>query len=110
MATINVSEEDCWIVARWAFRAVLGPTIEELADTNDKKVILQALALDGLHFPLIDPVQAQRIALALVKAAEQVRSSLLEADPATLELRDVEFIDYLSAIESSLHKHYDESS
>ena len=105
MAVINVSEKEPWIVGRWAFRAVLEPTIDALADDNDKEVVVRALALDGLHFSLIDPTQARRIASTLSKVAEKVRTSLIEADPATLQPGDVEFIDYLNRLESSLHEY-----
>lgn len=106
MAVIKVSTEDSWIVGRWAFRTILRPTIEALTEDMDKEVIKRALALDGLHLPLIDQMQARRIALTMEKVTRGLRKSLIEADPTTLQPIDLEFIEYLSAIESSLRRHY----
>jgi hypothetical protein len=106
MAAINISDEDCWIVGRWAFRTILKPTMAALPDDKDKEIIERALALDGLHLPLIDQVQARRIAFALAKVAEEMRVSLSESDPTTLEPIYLELIEYLRAIQSSIGVHY----
>jgi len=39
---------------------------------SDRYTLVQAIALDGLHFPLLPPDEGRRIAIAVRTAAEQL--------------------------------------
>lgn len=61
--------DDIWRVARWAFSLILCEAIANSEDDREICVIFeQARALDGLHFHLLEPLQARaarRILLAV---------------------------------------------
>jgi hypothetical protein len=52
---------------------------ERLKRPDDREVIATAEALNGLFFDQLDPGQAHRVALAMRRAAETLRSGLLGA-------------------------------
>lgn len=73
MAVIAVPYEPV-ILARWAFRAPLERLAAE-ADERDRYAVREALAVDGLHFDLLDTDQATRLAQRLAKVADDLRAS-----------------------------------
>ena len=82
-----------WKVASWAFRDLAARAGELLAE-HDHEVLVSAEALNGLHFGLLDPQQAMRVAGALERAALQLRVEYQAApDP-----RDREFADALAEL------------
>lgn len=102
MAVVSIHECDPWVVARWAFRLLLERTAERLDADLDRHACEQAVALDGVHFDLLSADQAARVALAMARAAAELREELLKSvgDP-----RDVEFAESLSLLIVSL-RHY----
>jgi len=67
------AEHEPWMVARWAFRGYLEHVLAEVS--RDKELtfaIEEALALDGLHLPLLDPAVVRRLMPTLVRVAEEV--------------------------------------
>ncbi len=100
MAAISIPHSDPWVVARWAFRRLLERAAERLHDPADVQALEQAIALDGLHFDLLDQAQASRLAVALEVASDQLREELSGAhdDP-----RDIEFAEALALLEMRLH-------
>lgn len=105
MAAVSIPYNDPWIVARWAFGRLLDRTSEGLVHQEDRQTLEQAKALDGLHFDLLAEDQADRIARAMQRAADQLRSELQaggSGDP-----RDAEFADALAVLEMRLHDVHD---
>jgi hypothetical protein len=98
VAVVQVPNYEPWIVARWAFRALAERTTT-LADTpEDEAQIRQSVALDGLHFNLMEPDQRTRIAIATAAAADQLRSEYRDgSDP-----RDREFSEALGRLRLTL--------
>lgn len=101
MAAVSIPHNDPWIVARWAFRRLMERTAFALSREDDKRAVEQALALDGLHFDLLDPQQARRIARAMEVAADELRLELVTNDQT--DLRDTEFAEALAVLEMLLH-------
>ena len=101
MAAVSIPHNDPWIVARWAFGRLLDQTAKSLARQEDRRVLEQAKALDGLHFDLLDREQAERIARAMALTADQLRFELRGAEGK--DPRDAEFADALAVLEMRLH-------
>jgi len=101
VAAVSIPYHDPWVVARWAFSRLLERASGALSADEDKRVLEQAVALDGLHFDLLEDDQARRVAQAMQAAAEQLRLELLVADPA--DPRDTEFAAALAVLEMHLH-------
>jgi hypothetical protein len=76
MGAINVgNEHPPWVVARWAFRGYLDYVLAEVRDDEVLSYAVEkALALDGLHLPLIDATIAQRLGPVLIRVADEVVS------------------------------------
>ena len=100
MAAVSVPRNDPWVVARWAFRLLLERTAPGLGN-EDRPLLDQAIALDGLHFDLLEPPQAVRVAQAMRYAADALRIELLEGDLS--DPRDAELADALVTLEMILH-------
>jgi hypothetical protein len=75
VAVIAVPYYEPVILARWAFRAPLERLAAE-ADERDRYAVREALAVDGLHFDLLDTDQAARLAQRLAKVADDLRFDL----------------------------------
>jgi hypothetical protein len=104
MAAVSIPHHDPWIVARWAFRRLL-ERAATLSGEEDKSALEQAVALDGLHFDLLEGEQARRVALAVQAAADQLRLDLLAGDQT--DPRDAEFAEALAVLEMRLHDVYE---
>lgn len=78
MAVINVPGHEPWIVARWALEELVDEAKPELADPDDVFALDQAVALDGLHFDMIEPDQARRLAATLSVASGRLVQGLSE--------------------------------
>ncbi len=72
---IVVPGHEPWLVAGWAFRA-LRAHAEPLLHADDRDVLLQAEALNGLHLDHLSDAQSRRVRAALVKAARQLQPRL----------------------------------
>jgi hypothetical protein len=60
--TFENHERD-WLVARWAFRQLFEDVVTQFPDDVEMdQQFRQAIALDGLHFTLLEPDFANRIA------------------------------------------------
>lgn len=71
---------DDWSVARWAYRGYLEHVRERVqGDSELEFCIDQAIALDGLHFPLLDEQIIGRLAPILRRVADEVVTGQLEA-------------------------------
>jgi hypothetical protein len=74
VAVVNVPHYEPWIVNRWAFRTLAECAETFAGDPDDRYVLTQAVALDGLHFNLLPPDQCARLALAVSRAADELRA------------------------------------
>ncbi len=101
MAVVSVPHNDPWIVARWAFRRLLERAASGLSQEEDKYQLEQAIALDGLHFDLLEGSQAQRLAQAMGVAADELREELQQMEHG--DARDAEFAEALAVLEMRLH-------
>jgi hypothetical protein len=91
MAVISIPSQPPWIVARWAFELLADTTLANQSNETDKQVLRQAVALDGLHFDLLDAEQSERLACSLDEAASELQKRLLrQADsvPQDAELAE----------------------
>lgn len=100
MAVVTIPFNDPWVVARWAFRMLAERTAVRVSE-HDKATLDQAIALDGLHFDLLEPDQARRLALAMQLASDELRFELLTVDQP--DPRDGEFAEALAVLEMRLH-------
>src|SRR5665213_1046890 len=105
MAVISLPNYEPWVVARWAFRALLSEVIADLHQSQDVATVRQSLALDGLHFTMLSAEQAPRLAVALAASADRLRLRL-EAVPSS-DQRDAEFAEMLATLEMRLHDVYE---
>jgi hypothetical protein len=105
MAVIAVPNYEPVVVARWAFRQLLERLAAEVDVEGDAYAVEQAMALDGLHFELLDADQANRLARRLAKVADELRLELLRA-PGD-DQRDREFTEVLADLEMRLHDVYE---
>jgi hypothetical protein len=105
VAVIAVPYYEPLILARWAFRALLERLAAEVELEADRYAVQEALALDGLHFGLLDRDQAARLAERLGKVADQLRFELQRAPSG--EERDLEFAEVLAGLEMRLHDLYE---
>ena len=82
MAVINLPNADPWFVNRYGARLLHERAID-LSEGNDSDVLVftRALALDGLHFSLLDADQARRVARTLHAACRSI-STDLAAEPS----------------------------
>lgn len=99
MAAVNIPHYPPWIVARWAFKSLLSRAMTEVSQ-EDAEVLTRAIALDGLHFDLLEEDRVCRLAAALDSAARQIRSEL--ATTPSSDPRDDEFVLYLNELEMRL--------
>jgi hypothetical protein len=105
MAVIAVPNNEPVVVARWAFRQLLERLAAEVDIEGDNYAVNQAIALDGLHFELLDDDQAARLAKRLAEVADELRLELLCA-PSD-DQRDLEFAAVLADLEMRLHDVYE---
>jgi hypothetical protein len=105
MAVISVPHNEPMIVARWAFRALLERLATEVEAEADDYAVREAIALDGLHFELLDNDQAVRLAIRLAKVADELRLELLRT-PSDDD-RDRQFAEVLAVLEMHLHDIYE---
>jgi len=71
------NDKDGWGVAGWAFRGYLDHVLAEVRDDPALAYVLeQAMALDGLHLSLKNPVDVQRLRPVLVRVADEVISGV----------------------------------
>jgi hypothetical protein len=82
------------MVSKRSFRTLLEEARELAAGEGEWDVLMQAEALDGLHFHLLDEAMVKRLAPLVRTAAVTVRARLL-ASFEGLDQRDREFIDFL---------------
>lgn len=101
MAIISFLPGDSWIVARWAFRLIM-ERASIAANSEDRFALHQAIALDGLHFDLVEAGQASRLAMAIESAARQLHSELDRSEDD--DPRDREFAGALTRLLSLLHR------
>jgi hypothetical protein len=104
MAAIKVSDDDLWIVARWALATLAERALEATEEGSDANALRQAMALDNLNFELLEPDQAARLAGIVGKAAASLRDELRTKDAG--DPRDRELADVLDEIEASLRRAY----
>jgi hypothetical protein len=105
MAVIAVPDNEPVIVARWAFRQLLERLDAEVDAEADSYAVKQAIALDGLHFELLEDDQAARLARQLAKVADELRLEL--ARTPSDDQRDTEFAEVLAGLEMQLHDVYE---
>jgi hypothetical protein len=76
MGAINVGGGHApWVVAGWAFRGFLNLVLKEVQnDSILAYTIEEAIALDGLHLPLIEPAVVRRLAPVMLRVAGEVAS------------------------------------
>ena len=76
MGAINVDGgHKPWVVAGWAFRGYLEQVLAEVSrDPDLTYTVEEALALDGLHLPMLDAALARRLRPMLMRVAEEVVS------------------------------------
>ena len=76
MGAINVGGgHRPWVVAGWAFRGYLDQVLAAVrGDSALTYTVEKALALDGLHFPRIDPAVVRRLVPVLLRVADEVVS------------------------------------
>ncbi len=104
MAAIAMPYYEPFILARWAFWALLERLAAEV-DERDRYAVQEALALDGLNFDLLDGDQAARLARRLGKVADELRFEL-ERTPSD-DPRDLQFAEVLARLEMQLHDLYE---
>jgi hypothetical protein len=86
---IGVPKYEPWLVNRWAFRTLAERAQALVTDVDDEQVLRQAVALDGIHFDLLSSEQSVRLALALERAADELRVEFRgSSDPRDRELAD----------------------
>ena len=67
------NDEDSWVVARWVFCGYLEHVHGEISyDSDLAQIVEEAMALDGLHFSLIERNIAERLAPVLLRVANEV--------------------------------------
>jgi hypothetical protein len=102
MAVIVVPHYEPIKLARWADRGLLERLAAATDNEADNYIVRQAIALDGLHFDLLDGRdQAIRLAERLARVADELRPELLRTpsdDP-----RDRGFAEVLAELEMRLH-------
>lgn len=106
MAVVAIPYNDPWIVARWAFKRLLDRTSARLDADEDKELLMQAQALDGLHFDALGVLQARRIAVAMGTSADELRLEL-SGEGGLVDSRDAEFVDALDVLSMRLHDLYE---
>lgn len=94
MAVVQVPNYEPWIVARWAFRALAERAVAQADTPEDVAQIRQFVALDGLHFSLMEADQRTRIAIAAATAADELRAQYRDAGDS----RDREFSEALGEL------------
>ena len=74
MGAINVGGgHKPWVVAGWAFRGYLEQVLAEVRrDPDLTYTVEEALALDGLHLPMLDAAIARRLLPTLMRVADEV--------------------------------------
>ena len=106
MAVIVVPHYEPIKLARWAYRGLLERLADATDDETDNYIVRQAIALDGLHFDLLDDRdQAVRLAERLARIADELRLELLRTPSG--DDRDLEFAEVLATIEMRLHDVYE---
>jgi hypothetical protein len=105
MAVIAIPHNEPTILARWAFRALLRRLATEVDGEADHYAVREAIAVDGLHFDLLDGDQAARLAERLAKVADELRLELLRT-PSDDD-RDRQFAEILAVLEMQLHDIYE---
>ena len=98
MASVSVPQYEPWIVTRWAFRTLAERAETFVSDPDDEYKLKQAVALDGLHFALLPADQCARLALAVERAADELRAEFRLRDTP----RDRDFADRLDTLRLSL--------
>jgi hypothetical protein len=74
MGVVAVSKDQQWFAPRWAFNSMLAGAIQNSAGSDELSYVFeQAMALDGLHFELLEPRLVSLVRNALAKAANAAR-------------------------------------
>ncbi|HTF59261.1 MAG TPA: hypothetical protein VK713_05040 [Actinomycetes bacterium] len=105
MAVIVIPNNEPTTLSRWAYRTLLERLAAATDDEADNYAVRQAIALDGLHFDLLDRDQAVRLAERLARIADELRLELLRTPSG--DDRDLEFAEVLATIEMRLHDLYE---
>ena len=98
MAAVSVPHSEPWIVNRWAFRTLAERAQTFVSRPDDRYKLEQAVALDGLHFELLPADQCARLALAVERAADELRVEFRNRVAA----RDRDFADRLDSLRLAL--------
>jgi hypothetical protein len=91
---VNVPGYQPWVVAGWAFRTLAERASELLDRETDRLELVQAEALNGLHFDLLARDTAVRLATALKRAADD----LCKINLGATDERDREFAHALGVL------------
>jgi hypothetical protein len=83
VASVSVPQYEPCIVNRWAFRTLAERAETFVSDPDDEYKLKQAVALDGLHFDLLPADQCARLALAVERAADELRAEFRLRDTPT---------------------------
>jgi hypothetical protein len=105
VAVIVVPHYEPTKLSRWAYRSLLERLADATNDEADNYTVRQAIALDGLHFDLLDREQAVRLAERLATIADELRLELLRTPSG--DDRDLEFAEILARLEMQLHDLYE---
>jgi hypothetical protein len=98
VVAVTVPHYEPWIVNRWAFRTLAERAETFISHPDDRYALEQAVALDGLHFGLLPPDQCARLALAVERAADELRAEYRNGAAA----RDRDFADRLDRLRLAL--------
>jgi hypothetical protein len=104
MAVIAFSDDESWVMARWAYRMLMMRVTSNLTIPEDVLQVEQCEALDGLNLDLVPDNQRERLAAALLSAATSLREDLL-ATPSD-DPRDAGLARILGEIMAAVGVHY----
>jgi hypothetical protein len=98
MAVISIPGQEPQKLQNQTLRILCERAKEHLADGEDRYLLDQASALNGLHFELVEAGRRARMAAALVAAAVDYRAELLAiAEPGELESSRAQVLGELSS-------------
>lgn len=97
MAVLDVPFHSPWFFSRWAFAILLVRSMERVeGNLDDAYELRQAIALDGLHFELLEPAMGARLAQVVGAAAAELHEEFRVKEDA--DQRDREFADLLEEV------------
>jgi hypothetical protein len=98
MAVISIPGQEPQKLQNQTLRILCESAKEHLADGDDRYLLDQAGALNGLHFELVEPGRRGRLASALIAAADAYHADLLaRAEPDELESSRAQVLGELSS-------------